>query len=122
MDVVVLVLQSWRGPQASSVTPTAPCKTGLNRSGTSSRLRLGKLPFSPRAPVTGLLTFASSPEIVKLRESNAANNVTAEPEFEDPGYRALVEENIKESVSNVANDPVMQTVRLFVILVIDCRY
>ena len=61
----------------------------------------------------------SSSEIVKLREANLANNVTAEPEFEDPGYRALVEENAKESVSNIANDPVMRVVRLFLILVVD---
>jgi carbonic anhydrase len=60
-----------------------------------------------------LFTLASSPEIVKLRESNLASNVTEEPEFEDPGYRALVEENVKESVSNIANDPVMQAVCLF---------
>ena len=53
---------------------------------------------------------APSPEIVQLRESNAANNVTEEPEFEDPGYRALVEENVKVSVSNIANDPIMQAV------------
>jgi hypothetical protein len=60
-----------------------------------------------------LLTLASSPEIVQLRESNTANNVTEEPEFEDPGYRALVEENVKESVSSIANDPIMQAVCLF---------
>ena len=48
-----------------------------------------------------------------MREFNVANNVTKEPEFEDPGYRALVEENVKVSVSNIANDPVMQAVCLF---------
>jgi len=57
--------------------------------------------------------LASSPEIVQLRESNAANNVTKEPEFANPGYRALVEENIKLSVSNIANDPIMRAVCLF---------
>jgi len=60
-------------------------------------------------PIRHIFQTSTRPEIVKLRESNTANNVTAEPEFEDPGYRALVEENVKESVSNVANDPVMQT-------------
>jgi len=60
-----------------------------------------------------LFILASSPEIVQLRESNVANNVTKEPEFQDPGYRALVEENVKVSVSNVANDPIMQAVGLF---------
>lgn len=58
------------------------------------------------------MTLAPSPEIVQLREFNVANNVTEEPEFEDPGYRALVEENVKEGVSNIANDPVMQAVCL----------
>lgn len=53
-----------------------------------------------------------SPEIVELREFNLANNVTTEPEFNNPGYQALVEENIKESVSNIANDPAMQAVCL----------
>jgi len=57
-----------------------------------------------------LFTLTSSPEIVKLRETYVANNITEEPEFEEPGYRALVEENVKESVSNIANDPVMQAV------------
>jgi len=64
-----------------------------------------------------LFTPTPSPEIVKLRESN----VTTEPEFEDPGYRALVEENVKESVSNIANDPVMQAVCFFLILVLEHR-
>jgi hypothetical protein len=49
-------------------------------------------------PRRDLLTLALSPEIVELRESNIANNVTEEPEFNDTGYRALVEENVKESV------------------------
>jgi carbonic anhydrase len=49
-------------------------------------------------PRRDLLTLALSPEIVESRESNIANNVTEEPEFNDPGYRALVEENVKESV------------------------
>ena len=53
--------------------------------------------------------LASSPEIVQLRGSN----ITEEPEFENPGYRALVEENVKESVSNIVKDPVMQAVCLF---------
>lgn len=59
-------------------------------------------------PIRNLFQTSPRPEIVTLREFNAANNVTEEPEFEDPGYRALVEENIKDSVCNIANDPVMQ--------------
>ena len=86
------------------------CKTGSSRSDTSSRLPPGKPP--PVHSCHGLFTLPSSPEIVQLRESNVANNVTEEPEFEDPGYRALVEENVKLSVSNIANDPIMQAVCL----------
>ena len=63
----------------------------------------------------------SSSEITKLREANLASNVTAEPEFENPGYRALVEENVKESISNIANDPVMQVVCLSLTFAIDRR-
>jgi large subunit ribosomal protein L9e len=59
-------------------------------------------------PIRNLFQTSPRPEIVTLREFNAANNVTEEPEFEDPGYRALVEENVKDSVCNIANDPVMQ--------------
>ena len=99
-----------------------PCKTGSSRSGTFSRLRLGKLSL-PLLPGYGLFTPGPSPEIVQLRESNAANNVTTEPKFEDPGYRALVEENVKVSVSNIANDPIMQAVCLSPhILVLDHRF
>lgn len=43
-------------------------------------------------PIRNLFQTSPRPEIAKLREFNAANNVTEEPEFEDPGYRALVEE------------------------------
>ncbi|KAF9787795.1 carbonic anhydrase [Thelephora terrestris] len=59
-------------------------------------------------PIRHLFQTSTRPEIVKLREFNTANNVTEEPEFGDPGYRALVEENVKESVCNIANDLVMQ--------------
>ena len=61
-----------------------------------------------------------SSEIVELREFNIANNVTEEPEFNNAGYRALVEENVKQSVFNIINDPVMQIVCL--LLVPDNRY
>ena len=59
--------------------------------------------------------LALSSEIVELREFNIANNVTEEPEFDDAGYRALVEENVKQSVLNIVNDPVMQMVCLFLV-------
>ena len=37
------------------------------------------------------------------------------PGFGDPGYRAFVEENVKESVCNTPSDPAMQAARLFLL-------
>ena len=51
-----------------------------------------------------------SDEIVKLRESRAANASASAPAFGDPGYRALVEENVKNSVSGIVNSAIMQEV------------
>ena len=51
-----------------------------------------------------------SDEIVKLREYRAANSSAEAPQFEDPGFRALVEENVKDTVSRIANDGIMTDV------------
>jgi hypothetical protein len=48
-----------------------------------------------------------SQEIVSFREANE-NNSTATPlGIDDPAFRALVEENVKNSVTNVVNSPQM---------------
>ena len=51
-----------------------------------------------------------SDEIVKLREYRAANPNAEAPKFEDPGFRALVEENVKSTVYSVANDTILADV------------
>jgi len=51
-----------------------------------------------------------SDEIVKLREYRAANPNAEPPKFEDPGFRALVEENVKNTVSRIAQGAVMTDV------------
>ena len=54
--------------------------------------------------------LAFSDEIVKLRDYRAANPNADPPKFEDPGFRALVEENVKNTVSHVANGAIMTDV------------
>jgi hypothetical protein len=51
-----------------------------------------------------------SDEIVKLREYRKANPNAEPPKFEDPGFRALVEENVKNTVSRIAQGAVMTDV------------
>lgn len=51
-----------------------------------------------------------SDEIVKLREYRAANPDAGPPMFGDPGFRALVEENVKNTVSRVVQEPVIYDV------------
>ena len=54
--------------------------------------------------------LVSSDEIVKLREYRAANPSAEPPKFDDPGFRALVEENVKNTVTRIAQGPVMTDV------------
>ena len=63
---------------------------------------------------------AFSDEIVKLREFRAANPNAEPPVFEDPGFRALVEENVKQTVRRIARSTVMTDVSIpsFPVLVI----
>ena len=51
-----------------------------------------------------------SDEIVKLREYRAANPDAGPPKFEDPGFRALVEENVKNTVWSISQDSIMTDV------------
>lgn len=68
-----------------------------------------RLPFSD-PPTSWRLVLSFSDEIVKLREYRAANPNAEPPKFEDPGFRALVEENVKNTVSRVAQGVVMTDV------------
>jgi len=49
-----------------------------------------------------------SPEIVSWREANKDKSTVDTPEIDNPAFRALVEENVKDSVSNIIASPVMQ--------------
>ena len=67
------------------------------------------LPFyGPR--MSWRLVLSLSDEIVKLREYRTANPNASAPAFDDPGYRALIEENVKTTVSHIADDAVMTDV------------
>jgi carbonic anhydrase len=53
--------------------------------------------------------FICRPEIVAFREANENKTTRVDhPKFDDPAFRALVEENVKDSVFNVIVSPVMR--------------
>jgi hypothetical protein len=56
------------------------------------------------------INLTLSDEIVQLREYRAANPNAGSPAFNDTGYRALVEENVKNSVWSISQDPIMTDV------------
>lgn len=60
------------------------------------------------APIRALYQNSTRAEIVSLREKNAALEVVEEPEPDEPGFRALVEENVKVSVQAIATSTVIQ--------------
>ncbi|TFK72481.1 carbonic anhydrase [Pluteus cervinus] len=58
-------------------------------------------------PIRALFQASSRPEIVELREKIKGQTNVPEPEIQEPGFRALVEENIKQSVNNIAKTSVL---------------
>ncbi|KAG8953375.1 hypothetical protein FRC00_006368 [Tulasnella sp. 408] len=60
-------------------------------------------------PIRALYETSNRTEIVQLREANAAKEKVEEPEYDDPGFRALVEENAKHSADMIFADPVIQS-------------
>ncbi|KAF4598911.1 hypothetical protein EYR38_007324 [Pleurotus pulmonarius] len=50
---------------------------------------------------TAVLTGANRPEIVQLREENRRKEPVPTPELHEPGFRALVEENVKVNVERI---------------------
>ncbi|KAG8907480.1 hypothetical protein FRB99_004056 [Tulasnella sp. 403] len=60
-------------------------------------------------PVRELVATSSRQEIVAMREAHAALAVVPEPEFNDPGFRAVVEENAKRSTDRIRRDPIIQS-------------
>lgn len=69
------------------------------------------LPSSiPEPAILLAIGLVFSEEIVKLREYRAANPNAEPPKFEDPGFRALVEENVKNTVTRISEGPIMTDV------------
>ncbi|KAF8155566.1 carbonic anhydrase [Crassisporium funariophilum] len=58
-------------------------------------------------PIREIFLTSTRPEIVELREKNKALAVVEEPDVKEPGFRALVEENVKSSVRRIAADSVL---------------
>ncbi|EAU89668.1 carbonic anhydrase [Coprinopsis cinerea okayama7 len=58
-------------------------------------------------PIRELFASSSRPEIVELRERIKDLPVVEEPENNEPGFRALVEENVKATVGRIAQDNVI---------------
>ncbi|KAF9792730.1 carbonic anhydrase [Thelephora terrestris] len=59
-------------------------------------------------PIRYTYLNSSRPEIVSFREANENKTSVDYPKFDDPGFRALVEENVKDSVFNILISPMMQ--------------
>ncbi|RDB29961.1 Carbonic anhydrase 2 [Hypsizygus marmoreus] len=58
-------------------------------------------------PIRAIFQTSTRPEIVELREKNKLLAKVEEPEPQEPGFRALVEENVKASVHRIATDSVI---------------
>ncbi|KAF9467906.1 carbonic anhydrase [Collybia nuda] len=58
-------------------------------------------------PIRDLFRTSTRPEIVELRERNRNLTVVEESDIKEPGFRALVEENVKENVRRIASDTVI---------------
>ncbi|TFK25157.1 carbonic anhydrase [Coprinopsis marcescibilis] len=58
-------------------------------------------------PIRELFESSTRPEIVELRESIKGRTDVPFPDVREPGYRALVEENIKQNVVRVARSNII---------------
>ncbi|GLB42598.1 putative reversible hydration of carbon dioxide [Lyophyllum shimeji] len=58
-------------------------------------------------PIRAIFQTSIRTEIVELREKNKLLAKVEEPEPQEPGFRALVEENVKASVRRIATDSVI---------------
>ncbi|KAF8965042.1 carbonic anhydrase [Flammula alnicola] len=58
-------------------------------------------------PIREIFRTSNRTEIVELRSKNAALSVIEEPDVTEPGFRALVEENVKAGVRRIAADSVI---------------
>jgi carbonic anhydrase len=105
--VKVLPLQLHLVPPASSMPAAALFRSGSSPSASSSRHRAGM----GHQMVILLILTASRPEIVELRNRRGNATDFPEPEFGEPGFMALVEENIKAGVQNIAGSAILRNVR-----------
>ncbi|EAU89669.2 carbonic anhydrase [Coprinopsis cinerea okayama7 len=58
-------------------------------------------------PIRKLYQTSNRREIVELRERNEGEEEVAGPPTHDPGFRALVEENVKSTVSNIVRSKII---------------
>ncbi|TFK38036.1 carbonic anhydrase [Crucibulum laeve] len=58
-------------------------------------------------PIREIFRSSTRAEIVELRERIKSESVVEEPDISEPGFRALVEENVKASVARIATDSVI---------------
>ncbi|KAF8635322.1 hypothetical protein AX17_003942, partial [Amanita inopinata Kibby_2008] len=59
-------------------------------------------------PIRRIFERSTRPEIVAYREKQRGNDTFELPHYRDPGFRALVEENVKKTVSRVVNSAVIR--------------
>jgi carbonic anhydrase len=59
-------------------------------------------------PIRSNYLNSTRPEIVSYRQANENSTNVDPPKFDDPAFRALVEENVKGSVFNIVNSTQMQ--------------
>lgn len=63
-------------------------------------------------PIQQLFEASSRSEIVEFREANQNLTRIESPVQDDPAFKALVEENVKQTVLNYAQDPSVQKVSM----------
>ncbi|PPQ81677.1 hypothetical protein CVT25_013355 [Psilocybe cyanescens] len=59
------------------------------------------------SPIRSLYETSTRAEIVEHRAKHGNATLVEEPEISDPGFRALVEENVKASVNSIVKDSVI---------------
>ncbi|KDQ21708.1 hypothetical protein BOTBODRAFT_40399 [Botryobasidium botryosum FD-172 SS1] len=58
-------------------------------------------------PIRELYHTSNRTEIVALRNANAGHSHVDAPGIDDPGFRALIEENVKKSVNSIASGTII---------------